>query len=291
MSFLKSLKNPRTNRKVVRVILCAIVVSYLAFCADFFVRQEWYLLEPNVDPPGYPVSRKTEFSYVPFTLSGEPIKGGAATIHYRKYNTTVTPGNGVVFYLHGNKGNMDKCEFQIEFMLELGYDVWTMDYRGYGDSGGKISEAALKKDARAVFDKIVAEVDAESLVIWGRSFGSGVAASVAASTQKKPKMLVLETPYWSLVDAAWQKWAMVPPALFRYELPIHEFLMSANCPIHLIHGTLDEKIPFNSSERLLDLRLSHGINVKGHSIMCGMHDLRDEKTVAEFEEKAATILK
>jgi hypothetical protein len=67
--------------------------------------------------------------------------------------------------------------------------------------------------------------------------------------------------------------------------------MSANCPIHLIHGTLDEKIPFNSSERLLDLRLSHGINVKGHSIMCGMQDLRDEKTVADFEEKAATIMK
>lgn len=101
---------------------------------------------------------------------------------------------------------MDLCEFQIEFMLGLGYDVWTLDYRGFGDSTGKASEAALKEDAMAVYHKIAAEINTESVVIWGRSFGSGVAASVAASAQSKPKMLVLETPYWSLIDAAWQKW-------------------------------------------------------------------------------------
>ncbi len=61
----------------------------------------------------------------------------------------------------------------------------------------------------------------------------------------KPRMLVLETPYWSLVDAVRQKHPYIPSILFRYRLPSHEFLESVNCPIHLIHGTQDEKIPFN----------------------------------------------
>jgi len=290
MSFLKSLSSSQKRRKILRVSLYAIFATYLVFCADVYFRQERYLLEPNVNPPGY---RETKFSYVPFTLSGAAINGKAATIHYRKYGTIGTPRNEAVFYLHGNKGNMNKCEFQIEFMLELGYDVWTMDYREYGDSDGKISEEALKKDAAAVYNKILAEVDAESIVIWGRSFGSGVAASVAASAtdNHKPKMLVLETPYWSIVDAAWHKWVIVPPILFRYELPTHKFLMSVNCPIHLLHGTLDEKIPFNSSERLLDVCKSNGLKVKGHSIMCGQHDLRDKSTYDEFLERTAIILR
>ena len=64
------------------------------------------------------------------------------------------PSKGSVFYLHGNKGNMNKCEWEIEFMIELGYDVWTMDYRRYGASVGPICKLALKEDAKAVFDKL-----------------------------------------------------------------------------------------------------------------------------------------
>ncbi len=288
MSFLKSLKTPRTRRKIFRVSLYGVVATYLIFCADFYIRQEWYLLEPNTDPTG---GKPSELIEEEFELPSAQSQDGSATaIHYRKYVTTSMPAKGSIFYLHGNKGNMNKCEWEIEFLLKLGHDVWTMDYRGYGDSVGKISEEALKTDAMAVYDKIAAEVDAKSLVIWGRSFGSGVAASVAAAAEDKPEMLVLETPYWSLVDLVQQKCPIIPSVLFRYELPIHEFLMSANCPIHVIHGTLDEKIPSNSSERLLDLRDSNDINIKGHSIMCGMHNLRNEKTKADFEGKVTSIL-
>ena len=284
----KLLENKPSKRKVLLAGLALLVAIYLAFCADFYFRQEWYILEPNVVPPGY---RDSELKYKPYQLSVRPEDGGKATIHFRKYKTTATPRNEVVFYLHGNKGNMDLCAFQIEFLLGLGYDVWTMDYRGYGDSTGIISESALKEDANKVFDKIVNEDSAEPIVIWGRSFGSGVAASVAAAAKKKPKMLVLETPYWSLIDVVRQKLFFMPSAVFRYELPTHEFLISASYPIHLIHGTQDEKISPNSSDRLHNLCEANGIKVIGHSIMCGKHDLRDDKTVVEFQEIAAGILK
>jgi len=285
MSIQKSLKkNPRRRKFLTG--LSVLIAIYIAVCTYFFFCQEWHILEPNIVPPGWIHSELVE---EPFELSVQPQDGGPATIHYRKYVTTATPRNEVVFYLHGNKGNMDLCEFQIEFLTELGYDVWTMDYRRYGDSTGELSEAAFKKDALAVYDVITKELPEVPIVIWGRSFGSGIAASVAAATVKKPKMLVLETPYWSLVDLVRQTHPYLPPGIFRYELPIHEFLKSANCPIHLIHGTQDEKIPFNSSERLKVHCESLRIPITGHSIMCGKHNLRD--LTIEFQEIATKILK
>lgn len=277
------LKSPACRLPFRRILLrsvFALFVAYLAFCTVFYLSQERYLLEPNADPTG---GRPSALKEAEFVL---PVRG-QEKVHYRRYFTTASPAKGTVFYLHGNKGNMDKCEWEIEFMIELGYDVWTMDYRGYGASIGPVSELALKEDAKAVFDKLQESDASNPVIIWGRSFGSGVAASVVAAAHKKPRMLVLETPYWSLVDAVRQKHPYLPPIVFRYELPVHKFLQSADCPIHLIHGTQDEKIPSNSSDRLLNLCRNQGINAIGYSVMCGKHNLRG---LAEFQRIAAMIL-
>ncbi len=288
MSLLKSLKSMCTRRRIIRVSLLALVATYLVICADFYFRQESYILEPVENPTDMRDS-KHKGEGEDLVLPVLPEDDGE--IHYRKYTTTTMPFKGTVYYLHGNRGDMDRCEWEIDFLLELGYDVWTMDYRGFGSSRGTISESTLKEDARRVFDAITPRDPGDPIIIWGRSFGSGVAASVAASAKKKPKMVVLETPYWSLVDVVRQKLPFIPYALFRYELPTHEYLLSADCPIHLIHGTQDEKIPPNSSDRLHDLCESKLIKVKGYSIMCGKHNLRDTKTIGEFEDKAKSILK
>ncbi len=287
LSSKNSSKTTRTRRKIICVNLLAIIAVYVVFCADFYIRQESYLLDPNTDPTGMRRSRfmgKGRDSVLP------KLPNDDAEIHYRKYITTTMPSKGRVLYLHGNKGSMNQCEWEIDFLIDLGYDVWTMDYRGFGDSRGRISESALKEDSLRVFDEIIRIAPEHKTIIWGRSFGSGVAASVAAAATKKPALLVLETPYWSLVDAVLQKYPFIPSSLFRYEFPTHEFLSSIGCPIHLIHGTQDEKIHPNSSDRLLDLCESKAIKVKGHSIMCGKHNLRDKKTIVEFDEIATSIL-
>lgn len=279
MSVQKSHKTKSSIRKIVRASLFPFA-TYLAFCVHFFVSQESYLLEPNANPTGGRLSQLQGEEFV-LAIRDE------AQIHYRQYLTTVAPSKGSVFYLHGNKGNMNKCEWEIEFLIEHGYNVWTMDYRGYGESVGRISELALKEDAKAVFNKMTEKDSAEPVVLWGRSFGSGIAASVAAEATQKPRLLVLETQYWSLVDAVRQKHPYLPPMAFRYELPTHRFLKSASCPIHLIHGTRDEKISPNSSDRLYDLCQAEGIKVTGHSVMCGKHNLRG---MAEFKRITASIL-
>lgn len=287
--FAKSLKRPATRRRIYRVILYVLVGSYLAFLAHFSIWQEEYFMEPAKDP-----TDMTESDYkgqgTPYTLP--KVAGDDGVVHYRSYTTAVMPIKGTVYYLHGNRGDMDKCECEIDFLLDRGYDVWTMDYRGFGYSSGTRSEKALQEDASHVYAKISCRDPEKPLIVWGRSFGSGVAASVAAKAadDQKPDLLILETPYWSLVDLAQQKCPILPSILFRYHLPVHEFVKSAGCPIHLIHGTRDAKINANASDRLLELK-SSTIEIKGHSIMGGMHNLRNDRTIVDFEEKVDSILK
>jgi uncharacterized protein len=125
------------------------------------------------------------------------------------------PLNGTVSYLHGNKGDMDSCEFQIDFLLDRGYDVWTMDHQGFGDSIGTISETALKDDASRVLAQIIPRDPEKPLIIWGRSFESGKATSDAAkaAAEHKPELLILETPYWSLVDLGQLRCPIIPSGL------------------------------------------------------------------------------
>ncbi len=81
---------------------------------------------------------------------------------------------------------MQKCESEIEIFLERQYDVWTMDYREFGDSTGELSEKALVGDAKRVYDETISSgVNESDIVIWGRSFGSGVAASIPFSSSER----------------------------------------------------------------------------------------------------------
>lgn len=57
---------------------------------------------------------------------------------------------------------------------------------------------------------------------------------------------------------------------FRYKLPTHEYLGNVHCQVHLIHGTADKKIYFESSEKLKQLN----DNFILHNVPGGEHNLR-----------------
>src|SRR5664279_1053499 len=107
---------------------------------------------------------------------------------------------GVIFYLHGNTGSLDKWGKIASIYTALHYDIFMLDYRGYGKSGGAIkNEKQLYEDVQLAYDYVINKYAENKIVILGFSIGSGPAAMLAATNN--PKKLILQAPYFSLPDA------------------------------------------------------------------------------------------
>ena len=107
---------------------------------------------------------------------------------------------GVVFFLHGNAGNLDSWFTNADFYRRANVDLFTLDYRGYGKSSGRIqSQEQLLADVRAAWAELAPQYAGKQRVIYGRSLGSGLAAMLAAEVQ--PELTVLVSPYFSMANS------------------------------------------------------------------------------------------
>ena len=263
-------------RRIIRWFVRPLIVLFLLFQICFYLFQEFRVFESYREPTGY--ADKPKLKPVDHFVELDEAK-----INYQKFAALTGSSKGTVFFLHGNRGNIYQCRWVIEPFLKAGYDVWIMDYRGFGKSTGRRSEAALLADAQMVYKRMRREVNEEDIIVWGRSFGSGIAAFIASGNS--PKALVLETPYWSLSDAACHSRFYLFPFLFRYKLPTHEYLCEVDCPVYLIHGTADEKIYFESSERLKELGDNLGKKIVFREVPNGEHNLRSSPKFDAFVEE------
>jgi uncharacterized protein len=157
--------------------------------------------------------------------------------------------DGVVFFLHGNAGSLQSWFVNSNYYRRLNLDLFMIDYRGYGKSGGRIeSQAQLQADVRAAWDHIAAAYVGKRRVVYGRSLGSGLAAMLSADVQ--PERTVLVSPYFSMQDLAHEHYPWVPAAVLRYPLRTDEALPRIRGPILLIHGAQDRLIEPAHSQRL-----------------------------------------
>jgi len=154
---------------------------------------------------------------------------------------------GVILYLHGNKGNVERCIRQTRQFQDLGYDILIPDYRSYGKSGGVLeNEKQMYQDMQLTYDYLSKRY--KRILLLGYSMGTGMASYLAAHNPCDG--LVLISPYVSLVDMKNRYFPIVPSFLMKYKFRTDENLKTVYCPITLLHGTEDEVIPFESSEDL-----------------------------------------
>ena len=104
---------------------------------------------------------------------------------------------GVVLYFHGNSGNISHLMHVANLISSKGYDAIMVDYRTYGKSTGEMSEAAIKSDAQLFYDHALTRYNEGEVILYGRSFGTGVALGLAADNS--PNKLILESPFYSAV--------------------------------------------------------------------------------------------
>ncbi len=157
--------------------------------------------------------------------------------------------DGVVFFLHGNAGNLQTWFTGGGLYRDANVDLVMMDYRGFGKSSGRItSEAELHADVEAVWQAVAPRYAGKRVIVLGRSLGSGLAAHWAARHQ--PDLTVLVSPYFSMQALAAEHYPWVPQAVLRYPLRTDEALPRIRQPVLLLHGDRDGLIPLAHSERL-----------------------------------------
>jgi acetyl esterase/lipase len=89
-----------------------------------------------------------------------------------------------LLFFHGNAGNLYDRLDNVALLVQAGFNVLIMDYRGYGKSEGAPSERALYDDGLLAYRHLVEErgVDPRRLVLFGRSLGSTVAIELGAAS-------------------------------------------------------------------------------------------------------------
>ncbi len=157
--------------------------------------------------------------------------------------------DGIVFYLHGNAGNLDGWFANADFYRRANMDLFMLDYRGYGKSGGRVeSEAQLHADMRAAWQQVAPAYAGQRRVIFGRSLGTGPALVLAGEV--KPELTLLVSPYVSFEALAAQHYAWVPRFLLRYPMRNDLAITRVATPLLLVHGEHDEVIGPEHSRRL-----------------------------------------
>ncbi|MEP7183064.1 MAG: alpha/beta fold hydrolase [Betaproteobacteria bacterium] len=229
-----------------KFLVALLALGYVALLGVLYVAQEHLIFRGIPLPADHRFYFDTRFEEVRIPVSGASLDA----LHFRQPDP-----RGLVFYLHGNAGNLETWTTGLDFYRQVNYDLFIFDYRGYGKSTGRIgSEDELNADVRAAWDSIAPAYRGKPIVVFGRSLGTGLAARLARDVD--PALLVLVTPYTSLAAAAKRAYPLTPEWLLRYPLRTDALIGDVRSPMLLLHGAQDTLIPLADSERLVTLTRS-----------------------------------
>jgi len=168
-----------------------IIIIYCVIGIAFYFLQLKIFLHPKSLPADYAFQFKVPFREVNIpVLKNENLN----IIQF----LTKEPVKGVVLYFHGNMENINHYANNSVNFTRNGYEVWMMDYPGFGKTTGELTEKKLYEEAMDIYELARNKFNPDSIIIYGRSFGTGIASELASV--RGCRRLILETPYYSVPD-------------------------------------------------------------------------------------------
>ncbi|AWG23496.1 alpha/beta hydrolase [Flavobacterium faecale] len=266
--------------KVVKFLVCTVVpfvgVLYALLLVYVYYNQTSMIFHTEKLPANYKFDYPQKFEEIN-TKSFDNVNLNG--LLFRAENP-----KGLVFYLHGNAGTLGTWGSISKIYTDLGYDIFIMDYRGFGKSDGEIvDETQINKDVALVYSKLCKRYAEKDIYIAGYSIGSGLATILASNNQ--PKALLLQSPYYSFTELSSKIAPYFPNFIKRFKLESYSYFTKIKAPIYIFHGEDDELIPVDNGLKLSKLK-SAGIHYFGLKNQ-GHGDMNENEV---FQKELQTIL-
>ena len=155
----------------------------------------------------------------------------------------------VVF--HGNAGNIEGRGYKFKFLVDQGYSVLLVSYRGYGDNPGQPTERNLISDSTLALEWLFKQegISPEEVILFGESLGSGVAVALAA--QYPVKGVIFDGAYSSIADVGQSAYFLIPVRwLLKDTWDSQSRIQKVRSPILFIHSKKDSIVPFRFAQKL-----------------------------------------
>lgn len=167
---------------------------------------------------------------------------------------------GTILFLHGNAGNISSHLAAVYWIPRYGYEVFMLDYRGYGTSSGQTEIRGMHDDVLTTIDYLLRTE--KTIGVFGQSLGASIAIYAVANSPQKEKIafLIADSPFYDYSGIFREKVSNFPPfAPLAYPLsllvsdtfsPEKYIERISPTPLLISHGTIDEIVPFHHGEKL-----------------------------------------
>jgi alpha-beta hydrolase superfamily lysophospholipase len=166
-----------------------------------------------------------------------------------------TPTKANIIYYHGTGGNISLNTDVAKLLTNEGFQVFMIDFRGYGKSTGKPSHINIANDAQIIFDKIIVKDEFKNhpIIIYGASIGTQIATKITRDNKDKISALILDGTMSSFTDMALlsvpeEQKEMISIYVTSPYSAKEDIKYIESIPKLFIHSKEDESVPFSQAE-------------------------------------------
>ncbi len=230
---------------MIKRLLFAIFIIYVILLGLLYFFQRDIMYHPKRYNSASAGLALKEFTMIPLKAAdGAKVYGW---LHVSNAN------NPMVIYFHGNAETVPETSHILRQFTQAGYNVFAMEYRGYGLSDLYPSEEGIYADARAAVNYAMTRTPANKIILFGRSLGTGVAVKMA--TEYQVGGVVLQSPYTAMEDVAQPLYPYFPIKKLGMMKDNYNSLAIAklvNEPVLIVQGGMDNLTPFSGAKQLAD---------------------------------------
>ena len=221
------------NINLFKKMITSLILIYLTFAIYIYFQADSIIFIPQ--PSSY---QDTEEIIKLTSEDGTKL----SAIHEINPNAKYT-----ILYAHGNASDLGTIRPIIEQLKTIGFSIFAYDYRGYGTSEGKPSEQNAYKDIDTAYNYLTQDLKIlpQQIIVFGFSVGGGSVIDLAA--RKPVAGLITESTFISAFRVK------VPFPILPFDrFPNLEKISKVKCPVLIMHGKLDDVVPFYHSEKLFE---------------------------------------